>query len=145
MLSGATAPTATFDAPDVSRDEALTFQFTVTDNDGATNSAEISITVTAGLGIDVAQYLTGQVGDGWPPGLLAAVIDEKGVLAIGAAGVRKKDSPEEITVNDLVHIGSNTKAMTATMLAVLVENGIFPHDWETTIADVFPELLRVQK
>ena len=55
--------------------------------------------------------------------------------------MRKRGSPEKFTVNDLVHIGSNTKAMTSTMLAVLVEDGVFPHDWETTIADVFPELL----
>ena len=140
-LSGTDGPTATFTAPDVSRDETLTFLLTVIDNDGGTNFAEVSVTVTAGSGIDVAQYLTGPVEEGWPPGLLAAVIDEDGVLAIGAAGLRKRGSPEEITVNDLVHLGSNTKAMTSTMLAVLVEDGVFPHDWETTIADVFPELL----
>ena len=96
----------------------------------------------SGSGIDVAQYLTGPVEDGWPPGLVAAVIDEEGVRAIGAAGVRKRGSPEKITVTDLVHVGSNTKAMTSTMLAILIEDGVFfPHDWETTIADVFPELL----
>ena len=140
-LTGVASATAMFTAPDASMDETLTFRLTVTDDDGATNSDDVSVTVTAGSGIDVAQYLTGPVEDGWPPGLVAAVIDEEGVRAIGAAGVRKWGSPEKFTVNDLVHIGSNTKAMTATMLAVLVEDGVFPHDWETTIADVFPELL----
>ena len=91
--------------------------------------------------IDVAQYLTGPVERGESPGLFAAVIDEEGVRAVGAAGVRKQGSPEQVTVNDLTHVGSNTKAMTSTMLAALVEDGVFPHDWETTIADVFPELL----
>ena len=140
-LGDAASATATFTAPDVPMDETLTFRLTVTDNDGATNSDDVIVTVTAEPGIDVAQYLTGPIEDGWPPGLVAAVIDEEGVRAIGAAGVRKWGSPEKITVNDLVHIGSNTKAMTATMLAVLVEHGVFLHDWETTIADVFPELL----
>ena len=140
-LGDAASATATFTAPDVPMDETLTFLLTVTDNDGGTSFAEVSVTVTAGSGIDVAQYLTGPVEDGWPPGLVAAVIDEEGVRAIGAAGVRKWGSPEKLTVNNLVHIGSNTKAMTSTMLAVLVEGGVFPHDWETTIADVFPELL----
>ena len=28
--------------------------------------------------------------------------------------------------------------MTATMLAVLVDEGIFPNDWDTTVADAFP-------
>ena len=91
--------------------------------------------------IDVAQYLTGPVEEGSSPGLFAAVVDEEGVRAVGAAGVRRQGSPEKLTVNDLIHVGSNTKAMTATMLAVLVEDGVFPHGWETTIADVFPELL----
>ena len=101
------------------------------------------MTVTNDTEIDVVKYLTGLVEHGWPPGLLAAVIDEAGVRAIGAAGVRKRGSPEKITVNDLVHIGSNTKAMTSTMLAALIkeEEELFPDGWETTIADVFPELL----
>lgn len=61
----------------------------------------------------------------------------------GAAGVRRQGLPHEVTVDDLIHIGSNGKAMTATMLAVLVEDGVFPDGWETTIADVFPELVGV--
>ena len=138
-LAGADNATAMFTAPSVTDDETLTFQLTVTDNDGTTNSDDVRVTVERV--IDVAQYLTGLVEHGWPPGLLAAVIDEDGVRAIGAAGVRKRGSPEKITVDDLVHIGSNTKAMTSTMLAVLVEDGVFPHNWETTIADVFSELV----
>ena len=140
-LTGAASATAMFTAPNVSMDETLTFRLTVTDDDGATNSDDVSVTVTAGPGIDVAQYLTGPVERGESPGLFAAVIDEGGVRAVAAAGVRRQGSPEKLTVNDLVHVGSNTKAMTSTMLAALVEDDVFPHDWETTIADVFPELL----
>ena len=40
-------------------------------------------------------------------------------------------------INDQVHIGSNTKAMTSTMLATLVEDGTFINGWETTISEVF--------
>ena len=140
-LAGAASAAAMFTAPDVSTNETLTFRLIVTDNDGATNSDDVSVTVTDGSGIDVAQLLTGPVEQGESPGLFAAVIDEGGVRAAGVAGVRRQGSPEKLTVNDLVHIGSNTKAMTATMLAVLVEDSVFPYDWETTIADVFPELL----
>ena len=46
-----------------------------------------------------------------------------------------------MTTNDLVHIASLAKSMTSTMLATLVKDDIFPNGWETTIADVFPELL----
>ena len=37
-------------------------------------------------------------------------------------------------------IGSNTKTMTAVMLTSLVSDGVFPSGWQTTIAEVFPEL-----
>ena len=44
-------------------------------------------------------------------------------------------------VNDLIHIGSYAKAMTATMLATLVADGTFKNGWQTTISEVFPEIL----
>lgn len=92
--------------------------------------------------IDISDYLTGPIERGESPGLIAAVIDEHGVRAIGAAGLRRQGSRSPITVNDLVHIGSNTKAMTATMLATLVADGTFPEGWETTIGDIFPKLAK---
>ena len=101
----------------------------------------MTVTVTSRTPIDVARYLTGPVEQGESPALFAAVVDEQGIRAVGAAGVRRQGSPQEVTVNDLIHIASNTKAMTSTMLAVLVDDGVFPHGWETTIADVFPELV----
>ena len=45
VLSGTTSATAMFTAPDVSVDETLTFRFTVTDNDGAQVSGDVSVTV----------------------------------------------------------------------------------------------------
>ena len=94
------------------------------------------------LKVDLAEYLREPIQKGMSPGLIAAIIDENGVRAIGAVGVRKYGSSEKLTVNDRVHIGSNTKAMTSTMLATLVEDGTFVDGWKTTIADVFPELLK---
>ena len=90
--------------------------------------------------IDLSEFLIPAIEQGTAPGMIAAVIDEQGVRAIGAAGLRRQGSPEMITVDDLVHIGSDTKAMTSTMLATLVEDGIFSNGWNTAIADVFPEL-----
>ena len=88
----------------------------------------------------IGKYLTGPVEEGKSPGLIAAIIDEAGVRSIAAAGVRKQGSPEELTGNDLVKIGSITKSMTSVMLATLVADGTFASGWQTTIADVFPEL-----
>ena len=90
---------------------------------------------------DLAEYLTSSIDQGKAPGMIAAIIDEGGVRAIGAAGVRRQGSPDAFTVDDLVHVGSNTKAMTSTMLATLVEDGTFANGWSTTIAEVFPELV----
>ena len=89
----------------------------------------------------ITKHLAGPVQQGSSPGLFAAVIDKKGVRAIATAGVRKLGAPEKLTVNDLVHLGSLTKAMTSVMLETLVADGTFPNGWKTTVADVYPELL----
>ena len=89
----------------------------------------------------IVKYLTGPVAEGKSPGLIAAIIDEAGMRAIASAGVRKQGSPEQFTIHDQAHIGSNTKAMTSTMLATLVADGTFVNGWETTIVEVLPELV----
>ena len=60
--------------------------------------------------------------------------------AIAAAGVRKAGEATPATILDRVHLGSNTKATTSTVLATLVADATFRQGWDTTIADVFPEL-----
>ena len=99
--------------------------------------------VTLGYGgeVPVARHLAAPVEQGKAPGLFAAVIDRKGVRAMATAGVRKLGSPEKLTVNDQVHLGSLTKAMTSVLLETLVADGTFPNGWKTTVAEVFPELL----
>ena len=72
------------------------------------------------------------------PGIVAGIIENDGLKVVGAVGLRKIGSPEAITVNDLLHLGSNTKAMTATLLAELVEQNKL--SWESTIGEVFPKL-----
>jgi CubicO group peptidase (beta-lactamase class C family) len=72
------------------------------------------------------------------PGMVGAIVDTHGVVAIGAAGVRRRGSPEKVTVNDRFHIGSCTKSMTATLCGMLVEEGKL--SWQTTLAQAFPEL-----
>ena len=73
----------------------------------------------------IAQYLTGPVEQGKSPGLLAAIVDENGVQAVAVAGVRKQGYPQALTVNDMLKIHSNTKAMTSTMLATMVADETF--------------------
>ncbi len=96
-----------------------------------------SITITH---LSINSYLSTPIVNHESPGLFAAIIDKNGVSAIASAGVRKQNSSELLTINDLVHLGSCTKSMTSTMLATLVANGTFTNGWDTTIIDVFPEL-----
>ena len=106
----------------------------------STQHLEMAAVQTRSVDESIVKYLTGPVAEGKSPGLIAAIIDEEGIRAIAAAGVRKQGSSEELTINDLMQIGSITKAMTSTMLATLVADGTFVNGWQTTIAQVFPEL-----
>ena len=72
------------------------------------------------------------------PGLTAAFVRGRDLVALGAVGVRRIGA-ERVQANDLWHLGSDTKSMTATLIAMLVEQGKLT--WQTTIADIFPDLL----
>lgn len=69
------------------------------------------------------------------PAMAAAVIKDGKVIAIGATGVRAAGGTEAVTVEDKFHLGSDTKAMTATLVAVLVQEGKL--SWATTVGEVF--------
>ena len=86
----------------------------------------------------IHQLLTKIVADEKAPGMIAAIISSDGVLSISSAGVRKVGSGIPITSNDLVHLGSCTKAMTSTMIATLVAEGKL--SWDTKLIDAIPEL-----
>ena len=74
------------------------------------------------------------------PALFAAAVRNNGIRRMAAAGVRQRGWGREVTTRDILRINSNTKAMTAAMLATLVEDGAFPNGWRTTIQEVFPGL-----
>ena len=82
--------------------------------------------------------LTKVVNDGKAPGMIAAIISSEGVIAIGSAGERKAGSGIAFTTNDVVHLGSCGKAMTATMLATLVAEGKL--SWDMKLIESIPEL-----
>lgn len=71
------------------------------------------------------------------PEISYAVIDSKSTLEIAALGRHSVDLPDTATLNDRFHIGSNTKAMTAFIIAKYVEKGKL--QWTTKFFDVFPE------
>ncbi|WP_034292392.1 serine hydrolase [Herbaspirillum sp. RV1423] len=72
------------------------------------------------------------------PALAAAVVQNGRIVGAGAVGTRKVGSGIPVTVNDRFHIGSDTKAFTATLAGILVDRGAMA--WTTTVGEVFPEL-----
>lgn len=72
------------------------------------------------------------------PGLIAGIAIPGRATRVGAVGVRKVRSPEGFGAGDLVHLGSCTKAMTATMIGGVVEEGKLA--WKSTLSEVFPDV-----
>jgi CubicO group peptidase (beta-lactamase class C family) len=66
------------------------------------------------------------------------VLTSRGLVASGVTGTRKAGTDVAATIDDQWHLGSDTKAMTAVIIATFVERGRLT--WETTLGDVFTEL-----
>jgi CubicO group peptidase (beta-lactamase class C family) len=101
-------------------------------------------------GVDLAH--PGQVGDGnlaavleavcaehQLPALAAMLVQDGEVVEQAAIGVRAVGHDEGVTLDDHWHIGSLTKAMTATLAAVLVERGTL--DWSLTVGEALPDIV----
>lgn len=75
------------------------------------------------------------------PALELCVIDVNGIVGVATNGVRKVGGTATVTSKDLFHLGSMTKAMTATMLSTLVRDGKL--SWDMTMAEAFPAIASV--
>jgi CubicO group peptidase (beta-lactamase class C family) len=93
----------------------------------------------APLNVDaILQSILGRGGERF--GMAAAVLRGERIIAQGAAGVRKRGTAERITLDDQFHLGSCTKAMTATLVAMLVEEGKL--NWTTTLGELFADTVK---
>ena len=72
------------------------------------------------------------------PAMAGAVILNGKLAAVATDGVRVTSKKVRVTDNDLFHIGSCTKAMTATLIGRLVEAGVLK--WEADLEDLLPKL-----
>jgi CubicO group peptidase (beta-lactamase class C family) len=72
------------------------------------------------------------------PAMAAVVIRRGQIVEKGAVGLRSAQGSVRVTADDRWHIGSITKSMTATLAAILVEDGLIT--WDTRPIDVWPEL-----
>ncbi len=73
------------------------------------------------------------------PGVAVAVVRGDEVLMARGFGVRDLNSKEAVTADTIFAIGSSTKAMTATTLAMLVDEGKL--SWDDQISKHLPELV----
>jgi CubicO group peptidase (beta-lactamase class C family) len=71
------------------------------------------------------------------PAMAAAVFTRDSVIFFDAQGIRRLKDPTPVTRDDRFNIGSNTKAMTAGLVALLVDDGKLT--WTATLAELFPE------
>lgn len=74
------------------------------------------------------------------PALGAALVTTEGEPRLAVVGRRRRDAEGAASPQDFWHIGSNTKAMTATLAAQTVEAGRL--DWDTPLAELLPKRLR---
>jgi CubicO group peptidase (beta-lactamase class C family) len=72
------------------------------------------------------------------PGICIALLDGDRSVRIAADGIRKVGEKEPVTVSDKFHIGSCTKAMTATMVACVIHDTKL--EWDSTVADILPDI-----
>jgi CubicO group peptidase (beta-lactamase class C family) len=70
------------------------------------------------------------------PALAAGVVRPGGQPVVVVTGVRKRRTDSPATIDDPWHLGSNTKPITALLLALLVDLGLI--DWDTPLDQVFP-------
>ena len=97
---------------------------------GASGSGNVNTALNGLLTPYLARYGLPAVG--------AAVVKDGHVVAAGAVGTRRAGERMAVSATDRFHLGSDTKAMTSLLAAILVEEGRIR--WTSTPGDVFPEL-----
>lgn len=77
------------------------------------------------------------------PALAGAIVTTDTIVDAQAVGSRRYAGPMNVTNDDCFHLGSNTKAITAVLLGVLVDEGRV--SWTTTLPAIFPEHASVMR
>lgn len=83
---------------------------------------------------DLDGYLETVRGTHGLPALAAAIVEEGVVVAAAAVGTRVLDRDIPVTLDDRFHLGSNTKAMTALLAGMLVDEGVLR--WDSRVGEV---------
>ncbi|MCX2722751.1 serine hydrolase domain-containing protein [Roseibium salinum] len=84
--------------------------------------------------VDLDIYLTGIRIKYGLPAIAAAVVKNGEIVSAAAVGTRILGEDIPVTIDDRFHIGSNTKAMTATLAGMLVEEGKLR--WDSRVGEI---------
>lgn len=87
---------------------------------------------------DLSAGLQAIVDETGAPGVVALALVNGEVRVQGAGGVRRLGAEDKLRVGDAMHLGSCGKAITATLVARLVEAEDLR--WDTTLAEALPDL-----
>lgn len=71
------------------------------------------------------------------PGMAVAVLKDGEVVHMAGYGVRSIEDGGQVNENTLFGVASNTKAMTAAALAILIDRGQL--EWDTQVTEIIPE------
>ena len=89
---------------------------------------------------DIVSYIRAQYD---LPAMATLLIHDGQLIEKSAVGKRSVDADTPVTSGDQWHIGSNTKSMTATLALLLVKEGLI--GWDTTLGEMFPDLIGVMR
>jgi CubicO group peptidase (beta-lactamase class C family) len=71
------------------------------------------------------------------PALAAGIVRKGDKPLVAVVGVRKRGMDDAATAADQWHLGSNTKPMTALLVALLIDRELL--DWDTPLEEIFPD------
>lgn len=77
------------------------------------------------------------------PALAGAIVSNTSIIAAQAVGCRRWCGQANVTDDDQFHLGSDTKALTAVLIGVLIDEGLL--NWDTTLPIVFPEYAQTMR
>ena len=98
----------------------------------------ISVFSAPAFADDLDAILSKAVAGKKAPGAGLLIIQDYEIVDEAVYGVRSLSDPTPVSRSDVWNIGSDGKAMTAVMVARLVDRGVF--SWESTIGGVLPNM-----
>ena len=72
------------------------------------------------------------------PSMAIAYCKEGKLVEVSVSGLRRLNEVGSLAIQDRFYIGSCTKAITSTLAAILIDDGML--SWDTKISDVFPDI-----